>query len=77
MPAAAPDTIFSAPQEHSRSGEKDGVTHRGLTSYFGFLFRCSKKWIPKELAMMNDKVSTAYIFLKNFIVSDLTIRSLS
>ena len=54
---------------------------RGHTSWadflFGFLFRCSKKWIPKELAMMNDIASTAYIFLKNFIVSDLTIRSSS
>ena len=42
-----------------------------------FVFHCSKRWILKELAAMNGKASPAYIFLKNFIVSDLTFRSLS
>ena len=50
--------------------ERSGARQEGvagadprLISYFGFLFHCSKSWVPKELAMMNDKASTAYIFL--------------
>ena len=40
---------------------------RGHTAWADFLFwvsfHCSKSWVPKELAVMNVKASTAYIFL--------------
>ena len=49
---------------------------RFIFYYFWFIFHYFKRLTQEELAVIYIKACPAYIFLKNFIVSILTFRSL-